>query len=240
MPKLPKPIERRNPFLNDGIRRTHKLLKRHLADKEKEAIVRTAILDGKKWDIDGGKTWVMNRRIKGPTMFGYDFYEVRKPGEKYRDIGIPEVVREQIAKKGFARVLDVGAGFGNALADLKRLFGKQISAEAMSLGTSEQLREKANSGRVDNIHNISIDAWLPKHEYDLIVSYMGGVMYSHHPVIAILKIAYSLSVGGVALIHTGDHEFSKEKVSALQRYLENRGFILKPLNPTQMQITRTK
>jgi len=240
MPKPIRPPERKSPFLNDGIRRAHDLLKKQLEKKRARENTKTAICKGRKWDQDGGETWVMTRRLKGKTLLGYDFYEVGKPGEKLKDIDIPELVKEQLANKKPVRILDAGAGDGNVLAELKKMFGDKVETHAMSLGTSYELMKKLENGQVDKVHNIAIDAWLPKQEYDFIVSYMGGIMYSHHPFIATLKLAHSLSLGGVALVHTGDHRISETQISVFKKFLERHGFDLKVLNPTQMMITRIK
>jgi SAM-dependent methyltransferase len=230
---------RKSPFLNEGIRRAHELLKRRLANDEIRDEVRDAILIGRKWDADGGKSWVLNRRLKGQVLLGYDFYKIEKSG-KYTDIDIPKLVRGLITKKRRIRILDAGAGDGNVLAELKEAFKDKVETQAISLGTPKPLKEKLALGLVDKIYNISVDAWLPKQEYDFIVSYMGGVAYSHNPIIAILKLAHSLSVDGIALIHTNEQEITDNRARALRNYLERRGFSFEPLNSNQMMITRIK
>jgi cyclopropane fatty-acyl-phospholipid synthase-like methyltransferase len=112
-----------------------------------------------------------------------------------------------LEKKQKLRVLDVGAGWGQALDELKEEFGDRVETHALVLkATPELLGTQKQRGRIDQIHQVAIETFLPKQEYDLIVSFFGGMVYSAHPDIAIQKIAHSLSVGGVAYLHLSEFE----------------------------------
>ncbi|MBI5553968.1 MAG: class I SAM-dependent methyltransferase [Candidatus Diapherotrites archaeon] len=106
-------------------------------------------------------------------------------------------------------MLDVGAGKGNVLARLKQLFGNRIQTHALVLKAVPELKEKKRIGQVDQITQGSIEAFLPKQEYDLILSYWGGIMYSYEPGVAIQKMAHALAKNGIGIVTPTGTAFKK-------------------------------
>ncbi|PIU02915.1 MAG: hypothetical protein COT55_01000 [Candidatus Diapherotrites archaeon CG09_land_8_20_14_0_10_32_12] len=245
MPEPRKPVTRvarKSPFLNEGIRKAHKLLKLRLLKGRKAEITRKNNLIGRQRDKEPQiRIWTMDRHLLGDESSRYNFFRYSthpflkhlKPKIK---IDISKIIKGLLKRKRKVRVLDVGTGHGNFLADLRHKFRDKVELHAISLGTSIDLQKKLDSRQIDKVYNVSIESFLPKQEYDFITSYYGGLWYTPHPVVSLLKVTHSLSIGGIALIKAGrDVNFK-----VIKPYLEKRGFEFKWLSPGQFQITRIK
>ncbi|MDD4983699.1 MAG: class I SAM-dependent methyltransferase [Candidatus ainarchaeum sp.] len=232
MPKEPqrKPIPRKhNLFLNNGIQRAHERLKEILLDPEQREILKSRISHFRK--VDRRETGYPQWRGAGegkryghrPIEDYYAFY-YRRRGET-RSLTFLDIVGSEIGKKGRVRVLDVGAGYGQALAELKREFGDKVETHALVLSTTHALKQAHQEGRVDKIYQAEISTFLPKQEYDVIVSFFGGTRYTTQRETALKKILHSLSVDGVAYIQFDLHDEDIELIPILKNFAkENPNF----------------
>lgn len=166
---------------------------------------------------------------KDVTDRGYGHHNARfKPFVK-QDILEILLDMAQRHKNRPLRILDDGAGHGNFLAYVKEhLTRKGIRTEttALSLTLFEEL-EKQN---IDRVRVGSSESFVPDKKQDLIISFMGTVLYLPQSICkeVILKHAYSLEKGGILMLATPLFPFKAQEEAKMFRRLsdslEKRGF----------------
>ena len=169
---------------------------------------------------DKTKEWPMERSLEeynacfkpalNKTGLGSDLFDFLK--KRYQHTKEP------------VSVLDLGAGEGNFLADLKKiLLGNKIPNKLESLSLVDNISAK-NQILIDQKHLISaVDQKLTK-KYDLIIDVYSAINYELDSVKKnlILKYAYSLKKGGTLLI-AGIYKSPESKRNILA-HLRKQGF----------------
>jgi len=188
-------------YLNERIKRAHIELKEilHTYPEERKRL-KYRLQDSLRDDRE--KTYNIYRRKYDkkyygvfPEMFYYYF------GTKENHIDIETLITNKLKTKKQIRILDFGAGDGLFLQDLKLIFKDRIETHALTLGDFKELQYKKRQGVIDKVIRRSAESFLPEQEYDLIISYYGGALYSSSSIITLKKIMYSLAPKGIALIY---------------------------------------
>jgi|GEM_PF-1800092 len=197
-------IPKKGTYLNKGVKSAHNRLKSVLGragEREKARFdINSSVAD------DRGNGYRMDRELKKYRFFTSD-YTLHQEEDKKNHEKIRSEIRELFRKKKNIEVLDIGAGKGRLLAEIKGSFPKNARTTAISMSPPEELKARKKLGLVDEVIRVSAESWLPKRHYDLITSYYGGIYYSPHPEIAISKAINALNRNGVALI--GPNETKK-------------------------------
>ena len=181
-------------FLNPHVEKLHLAYLERLKDPETREEIRNklkkTIEKDRHADKNGGETATYSRRR---TTYSISDYQV----------DIHRHIRELLDTRDKVHILDLGAGDGNYLAVLKHFFGNRIHTTAMGLTTTPQLEHKVRTGAIDRAIQRSLEGFVPDKEYDLIISYWGGLHY----VTSGLEfqygemLAHSLSKGGKLIIY---------------------------------------
>ena len=138
------------------------------------------------------------------------------------DLG--KAVERIIKERGGCRVLDVGCGGGNFLAELKARFGGAVETHGLSL-------TRARNPAIDHRHSGTIENYLFAQKFDLIAS-SGGVWHSVNKSAALENICNSLETGGVAFIEIGPYTLS-EKIRPVRAELQKNGFAIEEVKTSQ-------
>jgi len=219
-----KELPKQGSFLNAGIRNAHERLKELLKDPVHREVLKSRIRRFKKED-KSPTSYPQYRGAGAGKRFGhtplseyYAFYYKRK-GET-RPISFLDLVKLELTRKKFVRVLDAGAGYGQALSELKKELGDKVETHALVLNTTSELQRAHQEGRIDKVHQAEISTFLPKQEYDIIISFYGGIRYTPQREVALKKLLHSLAVDGVAYIQIDLHDEDFEVVPILKRFAE--------------------
>ena len=132
------------------------------------------------------------------------------------------------SKQPSVDVLDLGAGQGIALAEIKRAIeggGKKVNAEAVVLGKAEGFGNPRLSGQGSppkkrpeiKFHETPAELFKPGKQYDLIVSFYGAVSYSEHPLLLLRGMMRSLKPGGHIFLFDLLRPETLEKLEALAK-----------------------
>jgi SAM-dependent methyltransferase len=137
-------------------------------------------------------------------------------------INLEHKIFKIIKGKGSCKMLDIGCGQAHALADAKMEFGKNLITHGLRLtGKSSKtiFPDSLTMKMINKLHVGSIENYIFKEKFDLIVS-VAGLDYSSNPPLAIEKVCNSLKKGGEAFIH-----LKKTKLEKIDlKTLENQGF----------------
>jgi len=214
---------RNRPYLNQKIRESHERLKEILKNPEQRAILKSKIRTYKKED-SAEHSYPQYRGAGEGRRFGHrpiaEYYAFYQRNGAIQAHTLLEIVGKEIEKKGFVRVLDAGAGYGQALSELKSRFGAKVETHALVLKATGPLLQAAQEGRVDKIHKVEISAFLPKQEYDIIISFFGATRYTPQREVALKKLLHSLAVGGVAYIQYDLLDEDTEITPILKKFKE--------------------
>jgi ubiquinone/menaquinone biosynthesis C-methylase UbiE len=175
-------------FLNKEIKQVHDELQAKLTeDKKQKSDFEKHLKDIKSGDTRQEMVYSQSPyRFALPNGSDFDFK---------RYIKSLKVVRRKI------KILDVGAGKGHFLAELKSELGNKIHTTALDIYEHEELNEKYKKGQIDELVYESAELFLPTQTYDIIVSNLGGLKYSLMPDLVIRKLAHSLRKDGILLIY---------------------------------------
>ena len=155
------------------------------------------------------KTWRRNRSLSGYS-------------EAMR-VDLNGKIKSILKKRGACKLLDVGCGDGHALAEAKHHYGPHLKAHGLRLYGKRDYKNFSDEmiqTMVDKIMVGSIENYVFKEKYDLIVSFAGGTHYTVNPPLAIEKIANALNVGGEAHLQIKKSNIPKNVVETL----ESQGF----------------
>ena len=219
-----KQIPKRSPFLNKGIKRAHERLRELLTDPAKRELLKAKISSFRKEDRKE-HGYPQQRGAGEGKKYGHspirDYYAFyyRRQGET-KSLSFLDIVRQEIEKKGKVRILDVGAGYGQALSELKKEFGDKVETHALVLSATRALKQAHQEKMVDKIHQVEVSTWLPKQEYNVIVSFFGATRYTSQREIALEKLFHSLAVDGVAYIQFDLYAEDVEIAHVLKKFAE--------------------
>ncbi len=199
--------ERRGPkYLNKEIEGAHLQLKRVLRKGNVRSVLKSGIMRSRQYDKKRG--YRLGRKLDNDPE-GSCTYSIFDPGAgEYVDFA--GEVKDTLERKGKAAVLDIGAGDGHFLSQLKEKFGERVETTAVALTKSPEMAKNIGRGGIDKFSGVSAESFLPKRHYDLVVSYFGGIYYSAQPHIALRKAANSLAEGGTAYIFEDYPEYPEK------------------------------
>ncbi|MDD4983712.1 MAG: hypothetical protein PHH82_02640 [Candidatus ainarchaeum sp.] len=211
-------------FLNPHVERLHRTYLERLRDPETRDEIRNklrkALEKDRKANENGGETATYSRRRITYSISDYG-------------VDIHRHIRELLETRDKVHILDLGAGDGNYLALLKHFFGNRVHTTAMGLTTTPQLKHKLEKGAIDRIIQRSLEGFTPDREYDLIVSYWGGLHYVTQGLEFQYAemLAHSLSKGGRLIIYPYHGELRNIKDLRfrikVEKYIENVAVVTK-------------
>lgn len=152
--------------------------------------------------------------------------------DAYRDLLGPRfgqaLEKLKRSRKKHLDVLDVGAGYGLALGEIKRAllkFKRTVDIDAVSLAIPDayaELRQAAIQQRgliatPNRYLEMPAELFKPDKKYDLIVSVFGAVSYSKHPLAIVKGMFKALKPGGEAHLFETLPEGTVEKVRRLAK-----------------------
>jgi hypothetical protein len=112
-----------------------------------------------------------------------------------------EILMSSRKNGGKISVLELGAGEGVALSQIKRLDEDMIETTALEVDErkAEILKSKPN---IDKVENLSAEAFLPEQQYNFIYDMYGAVSYTEREYRKelILKYCHALKKGGIMLV----------------------------------------
>jgi len=199
---------------NKNIAKIHALLKKRLQEKSERIFTKKILQLG--YDNDSNKRYITTRgqSKNRSSYFKYDMRTFLKQNE----IRVNDIINNKLKSHSCVSILDVGAGEGNFLSDLKQKYKEKLYTHALILGSFSELEQKQKSGSIDKITKRSVENFIPETKYDLIFSYFGGIDYTAHPDIAIAKLAYSLSPKGMLFI-SGEDMISDFTIKDMTKYI---------------------
>jgi SAM-dependent methyltransferase len=195
----------RKKYLNPKIKEAHEEFEKRIECESANFIYEDNLQSLRNDDFD-----VMGWGYNQKRGFTYRHRVVRYFMEKYylKTWKMKRLLEVMISrKKGKFRVLDLGAGVGNFIKDLKKMFGNKIEGHANVIHATKQLKTKERKKEIDKIIEKPFEEHNPKTYYDLIVSNYGVFYYSKHPDIVLRKIAFSLEKKGLAILHYDKSEY---------------------------------
>jgi SAM-dependent methyltransferase len=174
-----------------------------------------------------GKIWRKNRSLK--------CYSVAMR------VNLKTKIQEIISKKGTCKLLDIGCGDCHALAEAKHTFGNNITTHGLRLYGKRDHQNFADfliQRMVNKIKVGSIENYIFKEKYDLIVSF-AGIHYTTNTAVAIEKVANALTINGEAYF-----QMKKDRIPTdLIRQINTQGFemnlLTKPGYATIIHLKRT-
>ena len=190
-----------------------KQLKHHLSPANRRRLAHK-LRAARRFDRDKsgtGKLWRRNRSLTG-------YSEAMRTD-------LAGKISNIIKKRGSCRMLDVGCGDCHALAEAKHKFENKVRTHGLRLYGRREHRHFSDElvqSFTDRIHVGSIENYVFKEKYDMIVSF-AGIHYTVNAPLAIQKVANALSVGGEAHLQLKKARIPKELVERL----ENQGFAVK-------------
>ncbi|MCD6434503.1 MAG: class I SAM-dependent methyltransferase [Candidatus Diapherotrites archaeon] len=139
---------------------------------------------------------------------------------------ITKHISDIIARKGKAKILDIGCGTGRAIAEIGKMFRGKVKIIGL---TARRLPEHKETERyVDRIKIASFELFETNERFDLIISVFGGIYYSIAQLESLRKIAQLLAPQGIAIFNI-DPKYMQEIKKAIEN-IEQLGVevILKP------------
>ncbi|MDQ5912044.1 MAG: hypothetical protein QG568_257 [Patescibacteria group bacterium] len=140
---------------------------------------------------------IEKRANRDLRQFKYNFTALK---EFFGTSSLYEILKAS-SPDGKISVLELGAGEGVALSQIKGMDVDSIETTAVEV--DEQKAEMlAGVSGVDKVENVTAEAFLPEHRYNLIYDMYGSVSYTQREFRKdlILKYCHSLKKGGVMLI----------------------------------------
>lgn len=134
-------------------------------------------------------------------------------------LNLEHSIQSQIMKKGKCKILDIGCGQGHALADAKIKFGEKINTHGLKLKQKKEsgmLSDLLTQSQIDKLHIGSIENYIFKEKFDLIVS-VAGINYTINAPLAVEKVCNALSLNGEAHIHLQIGKVSQINLEKLRK-----------------------
>ncbi len=172
--------------------------------------------------IKTGRKYDRTHQLVNPT------WERRRTLSRYSNlmqINLEEKIMNMIISKNRKiKILDIGCGKGNALAEVKNKFETSVETHGLRLTGKTEERFTADllaQGMIDKLHVGSIENYLFKQKFDLIVSFAGFHYISNVP-LGLEKVCNSLTKKGEAILQIPKSRLRKEWIETLRK----KGFMI--------------
>ena len=156
-------------------------------------------------------------------------------------INLESKIQRIILTKGSCKMLDIGCGDCHALAEAKHLFGSKVKTHGIRLFGKRDYKtfaEELVQGMADKIMVGSIENYIFKDKYDMIVSF-AGIHYTANAALAIEKVANALSIGGEAHLQMKKTRLPKALIEQIQKQGFEVTVSTQPGYPTIIHMKRT-
>jgi 2-polyprenyl-3-methyl-5-hydroxy-6-metoxy-1,4-benzoquinol methylase len=201
-------IKKKRPVVNPKIKDQQKVI----VEKLKKTEIRDKFLKLRRNYQVKFETFIKNRGYK---EYNFAFRNLLDGMHLF------EYIYKRFKTKREISILDEGAGFTRFLKEIKELFekkGKTIETSAISLTPGIK---KENTSHLNYLYKQKVQTFVPKKEYDVIISVFGGIHYNIKELDknTVLKLAHSLSKNGVMFI--GVNRINNYQVNLPDSILEN-------------------